>query len=49
MAVVANLWKAQKKWERISRILVQEEGNSWTSRTFFKAAVQAVLLFLSEK
>ena len=25
--VVADLWKSQKKWERISRILIQEGAN----------------------
>ena len=46
--VVVNLRKARKKWARMSRILGQEGANAQTSGTFFKAVVQAVLLFGSE-
>ena len=47
-AVVSNLRKARRKWARFSRILVREEADAWISGTFYKAAVQATLLFRSE-
>ena len=45
LAVVTNLMKAQRKWDRMSRILGREGADTRTSRTFYKVVVQAVLLF----
>ena len=47
-AVVGNLQKARKKWERTSRILGREEAYERVSGIFFKAVVRVVLLFGSE-
>ena len=47
-AVVDNLWNAQKKWARMSRIIIQEGADARVPGNFFKAAMQAVLLFGSE-
>ena len=46
-AVVGNLWKARKKWVCLSRILIREGGNFRVSVIFFKAVVQAVIIFFS--
>ena len=46
-AVVGNLREARKKWAWLLRILEQEGENPWVSGMFFKAVVQAVLLFRS--
>ena len=45
MAVVGNLWKAQKIWARMERMLGQEGARPRFSGMFFKAVMQAVLLF----
>ena len=42
---MGNLQKAQKSWTRLSTILVREGGGPGVSRIFFKAVVQAVLVF----
>ena len=44
-AVAGNLVKAQKSWGRMSRIISQEGSDKRVSGNFFKAVVQAVLLF----
>ena len=44
-AVVGNLRKARKNWERLDRIMVWEGENTRVSGKLFKAVVQAVLLF----
>ena len=46
-AVEGNLREARKKWAWLLRILEQEGENPWVSGMFFKAVVQAVLLFRS--
>ena len=46
--MVGNLWKARKKWDHLSRILVREGGNVRLSGMFFKEVVKVVLLFGSE-
>ena len=43
--VLANLWKARKKWYMISRILGMEGTYMRMSGNFFKVVLQAVLLF----
>ena len=43
-AVVGNLTKVWKSWERLSRILGQEGANMRVSGMFFKVVVQAVML-----
>ena len=40
-----NLVKAQKIWGRLSQILIREGADKRVSGNFFKAVVQAVLLF----
>ena len=47
-AVVGNLRKARKSWERLARILGREGSNTRVSRMFFTSVVQAVLIFGSE-
>ena len=47
-AVAVNLLKARKIWGRLSRILSQEGADVRVSGNFFKAVVQAVLLFGAE-
>ena len=47
-AIVGNLSKAQKIWARLARILGWEGANPRVSGIFFKAVVQAVMLFGSE-
>ena len=44
-AVAGNLLMAQKSWGRLARILSREGGEKRVSGNFFKAVVQAVLLF----
>ena len=46
--VVSNLRKDRRKWAGLSRMLCQEGGDTQTSDMFYKEAVQASLLFLSE-
>ena len=46
--VVGTLWKAQKIWAQMGRILVWEGAFPRVLGVFFKAVVQAVLLFGSE-
>ena len=46
--VVGNLKKSWTKWAKMLRISGREGAKTWLSRTFFKAVVQAVLLFGSE-
>ena len=43
--VAVNLRKAQNIWTRMTRILVREGADPRISGLFFKAAIQAVLLF----
>ena len=47
-AVQANLRKARKCWARISRVLRAENASPRVCGLFYKATVQAVLLFGSE-
>ena len=46
--VVGNLRMVQKRWAWMSIILGQEESDPQTSRNFYKAVVQANLLFGAE-
>ena len=46
--VTGNLQKERKSWGRMSRILIWEGMDSKVSGHFFKAVVQAVLLFGAE-
>ena len=48
MAVVANIWKARSRRARLSRILGREGADPPTPGTFYKALVQATLMFGSE-
>ena len=48
LEVMGNLWKAPKKWESLSRILVKKGADACMPGTFYKAVVQVVLLFGSE-
>ena len=45
--MVGNLWKVRKIWVRMARILRQEGTSPRVFGMFFKAVVQAVLLFES--
>ena len=45
MTQVGNLHNARKIWMRLSTIFRREGVNPRVSRKFFKAVVQAVLLF----
>ena len=47
-AVVGKLRKVRMIWERLARILGQEGSNPRVSGIFFKAVVQALLLFRSD-
>jgi hypothetical protein len=44
-ALHKNLTKARKRWALISRVLARERANPKVSAMFYKAAVQAVLLY----
>ena len=46
--MVGYLSKARKKLAWLSRILVREGGNVRVSGTFFKAVIQAILIFGSK-
>ena len=48
LEVVGKLMKLQKWWARMSMILGQEVEDSRTPRKFYKAVVQATLLFGAE-
>ena len=48
LSVVGNLVNARNSWGRLSRILSQEGVDTKVSGHFYKAAVQAVLLFGAE-
>ena len=43
-----NLWKARRVWGRLSRVMRAENASPWVCDLFYKATVQAVLLFGSE-
>ena len=45
LAVAGNLVKSWKSWGRLSRILSREEADKRVSGNFFKAVVQAAILF----
>ncbi len=45
---MANLRKAHKCWARVSRVLRAENSTPWVTGMFYKATVQAVLLFGAE-
>ena len=47
-AVAGNLHKARKSWGRMSQILIREGAEPKVSKLFFKAVIQAVLLFGAE-
>ena len=47
-AVQSNLRKARKCWSRISRVLRAENASPRVCGMFYKATVQAILLFGSE-
>ena len=47
-AMRLNLRKARGVWARVSRVLRAENASPWTSGMFYKAIVQAVLLYGSE-
>ena len=44
-SVVTKLMNYRKKWAWISGIIGREEINAWTPSNFYKAVVQAVLIF----
>ena len=46
--VAGNLQKARRSWARMSRILIWERAETKVSGHFFKAVVQAVLIFGAE-
>ena len=48
LAVVGNLGKARKSWERLYRVLGREGAHPKVSGNFYKAVAQAVLLFGAE-
>ena len=47
-AVVRNLRKARKRWESMSRIIGLEGADPHTSGNFYKALVEATLIFGAE-
>ena len=47
-AVRANIRKARARWGQVARILSREGANAGTMAYFYKAVVQAVLLYGSE-
>ena len=46
--VVENLWNSINSWAHLSKILGREGANPKASGMFFKAVVQAVLIFGAE-
>ena len=44
-AVVANMWKSQKQWTRLSWIIGWERSDPRTCRTFYKVFFQVTLIF----
>ena len=48
MVVVRNLAQGKTVWRRISRIFSREGATPWVSGLFFKAVIQAVLIFGAE-
>ena len=46
--MIGNLWKAQKSWAWLTRVLGSDGSSSRVSRMFFNVVVQAVLLFKLE-
>ena len=47
-AVVRNLRKARRKWERLMRVMSRERADARTSVQIYLAVVQLVLLYRSE-
>ena len=47
-AVVRNMRKAQRKSARVTRVLIREAVDAWTSGQIYLALVQSVLLYISE-
>ena len=48
LMAVGNLGKERKSWAQLAKILRREDSNPRGSGMFFKAVVQAVLLFRLE-
>ena len=48
LAVVGNLGKAQRTWGQVSRVMGRDGADQKVSRPFYKAVIQAVLLFGAE-
>jgi hypothetical protein len=48
LAMAYNLQKAKKSWRRIQTILLHQGASPKTSSNFYKAVVQAILLYASE-
>ena len=48
LAVVGNLRKTRKCWARMLRILGLEVADPWAFSNFYKAVVQATILFGAE-
>ena len=48
LAVVCNLRKARRKWERLTRVLIREGADAQTSGQIYLVVVQSVLLYGSE-
>ena len=46
--VFHNIWKARQVWGRLGKLLWREEAEPTISEKFYRAEVQAVLLFGSE-
>ena len=48
LAVLRKLRKAQRKWERLTRLLSREGSDSWTLGQIYLVVVQLVMLYRSE-
>ena len=44
-AVANNLWKAQQKWARLSRVLIREGADAWTLGRIYVVVVLEVILY----
>ena len=47
-AVVRNLQKARREWDRLTRVMGRDGVDAWTSGQIYLAVVHSVMLYWSE-
>ena len=47
--VVRKIWCVRQKWARLTRVMIREGADAWTSGQIYLSVVQLVLLYGSDK